>query len=36
LPEDLNGTFHPLYQSSLDEVLFDFLSGLEAMSMEEK
>ena len=36
LLEDLNGTFHRSCQSSIDEVLFDVLSGLEALSIEEK
>ena len=36
LLEDLNGTFHPLCQSGIDEELFDVISGFEALSVEEK
>jgi len=36
LLEDLNGTFHRLRQSSIDEELFDVISGFEALSVEEK
>ena len=36
LPEDLNGTFHRLRQSGIDEELFDVISGFEALSVEEK
>lgn len=32
LLEDLNGTFHRLRQSSIDEELFDVISGFEALS----
>ncbi|MFC1989810.1 F0F1 ATP synthase subunit gamma [Chloroflexota bacterium] len=35
LLEDLNGTFHRLRQSSIDEELFDVISGFEALSVEE-
>ena len=34
--EDLNGTFHRLRQGSIDEELFDVISGFEALSVEEK
>jgi len=34
--EDLNGTFHRLRQDSIDEELFDVISGFEALSVEEK
>ena len=33
---DLNGTFHRLRQSGIDEELFDVISGFEALSAEEK
>lgn len=33
---DLNGTFHRLRQSGIDEELFDVISGFEALSVEEK
>jgi F-type H+-transporting ATPase subunit gamma len=33
---DLNGTFHRLRQSGIDEELFDVVSGFEALSGEEK
>jgi F-type H+-transporting ATPase subunit gamma len=33
--EDLNGTFHRLRQSSIDEELFDVVSGFEALSIEK-
>jgi len=33
---DLNGTFHRLRQSSIDEELFDVISGFEALSVDEK
>ena len=36
LLEDLNGTFHRLRQSSIDEELFDVISGFESLSVEEK
>ena len=36
LVEDLNGTFHRLRQSGIDEELFDVISGFEALSEEEK
>jgi len=36
LLEDLNGTFHRLRQSGIDEELFDVISGFEALSAEEK
>jgi F-type H+-transporting ATPase subunit gamma len=36
LREDLNGTFHRLRQSGIDEELFDVISGFEALSVEEK
>ncbi len=36
LLEDLNRTFHRLRQSSIDEELFDVISGFEALSVEEK
>jgi F-type H+-transporting ATPase subunit gamma len=36
LLEDLNRTFHRLRQSSIDEELFDVISGFEALSAEEK
>ena len=36
LVEDLNGTFHRLRQSGIDEELFDVISGFEALSVEEK
>jgi F-type H+-transporting ATPase subunit gamma len=36
LLEDINGTFHRLRQSRIDEELFDVISGYEALSMEEK
>jgi F-type H+-transporting ATPase subunit gamma len=36
LLEDLNGRFHRLRQSSIDEELFDVISGFEALSVEEK
>jgi F-type H+-transporting ATPase subunit gamma len=36
LLENLNGTFHRLRQSGIDEELFDVISGLEALSAEEK
>ena len=32
LLEDLNGTFHGLRQSGIDEELFDVISGFEALS----
>jgi len=35
LLEDLNGTFHRLRQSGIDEELFDVISGFEALSGEE-
>jgi len=35
LLEDLNGTFHRLRQSGIDEELFDVISGFEALSVEE-
>ena len=34
--EDLNGKFHRLRQSGIDEELFDVISGFEALSAEEK
>jgi F-type H+-transporting ATPase subunit gamma len=34
LLEDLNGTFHCLRQSKIDEELFDVISGFEALSVE--
>ena len=36
LLEDLNGTFHRLRQSGIDEELFDVISGFEALSAEEQ
>ncbi len=36
LLEDLNGTFHRLRQSGIDEELFDVISGFEALSKEAK
>jgi F-type H+-transporting ATPase subunit gamma len=36
LLEDLNGTFHRLRQSGIDEELFDLISGFETLSEEEK
>ena len=36
LLEDLNGTFHRLRQSGIDEELFDVISGFEALSVAEK
>lgn len=36
LVEDLNGTFHRLRQSGIDEELFDVISGFEALSEAEK
>jgi len=36
LLEDLNGTFHRLRQSGIDEELFDVISGFEALSGERK
>ena len=36
LLEDLNGTFHSLRQSGIDEELFDVISGFEALSSKEK
>ena len=36
LLENLNGTFHRLRQSGIDEELFDVISGFEALSVEEK
>ena len=36
LLEDLNGTFHRLRQSGIDEELFDVISGFEALSIEEQ
>lgn len=36
LLEDLNGSFHRLRQSGIDEELFDVISGFEALSIEEK
>jgi F-type H+-transporting ATPase subunit gamma len=35
LLEDLNGTFHSLRQSGIDEELFDVISGFEALSSKE-
>jgi F-type H+-transporting ATPase subunit gamma len=35
LLEDLNGTFHRVRQSGIDEELFDVISGFEALSGEE-
>ena len=35
LLEDLNGNFHRLRQSGIDEELFDIISGFEALSVEE-
>jgi F-type H+-transporting ATPase subunit gamma len=35
LLEDLNGTFHRLRQSGIDEELFDVISGFEALTVEE-
>ena len=32
---DLNGTFHRLRQSGIDEELFDVISGFEALSGEQ-
>ncbi|MFH0998480.1 MAG: F0F1 ATP synthase subunit gamma [Pseudomonadota bacterium] len=36
LLDSLNGTFHRLRQSGIDEELFDVISGFEALSEEEK
>ena len=36
LLEDLNGTFHRLRQSGIDEELFDVVSGFEALSPEKR
>jgi F-type H+-transporting ATPase subunit gamma len=36
LLEDLNRTFHRLRQNSIDEELFDVVSGFEALSTEKK
>jgi F-type H+-transporting ATPase subunit gamma len=36
LLEDLNGTFHRLRQSGIDEELFDVISGFEALNVEGK
>ena len=36
LLEDLNGAFHRLRQSGIDEELFDVVSGFEALSVEQK
>jgi len=36
LLEDLNGTFHRLRQSGIDEELFDVISGFEALNMDDK
>ncbi len=36
LLESLNGTFHRLRQSSIDEELFDVISGFKALSVKEK
>jgi len=36
LLEDLNGTYHRLRQSGMDEELFDVISGFETLSVEEK
>jgi F-type H+-transporting ATPase subunit gamma len=36
LLENLNGTFHRLRQSDIDEELFDVISGFEALSKEKK
>jgi F-type H+-transporting ATPase subunit gamma len=36
LLDDLNGTFHRLRQSGIDEELFDVVSGFEALSVEKK
>ena len=35
LLEDLNGTFHRVRQSGIDEELFDVISGFEALSKEK-
>jgi F-type H+-transporting ATPase subunit gamma len=35
LLEDLNGTFHRMRQSGIDEELFDVISGFEALSVKE-
>jgi len=36
LLEDLNGTFHRLRQSGIDEELFDVVSGFEALKVDKK
>ena len=36
LLEDLNGTFHRLRQSGIDEELFDVISGFEALTNEQR
>ena len=36
LLENLNGTFHRLRQSGIDEELFDVISGFEALSSEQR
>jgi F-type H+-transporting ATPase subunit gamma len=35
LLEDLNGAFHRLRQSGIDEELFDVISGFEALSVDK-
>jgi F-type H+-transporting ATPase subunit gamma len=36
LLEDLNGTFHRLRQSGIDEELFDVISGFEALARPQQ
>jgi F-type H+-transporting ATPase subunit gamma len=36
LLDDLNGSFHRVRQSGIDEELFDVISGFEALNVEEK
>jgi len=36
LLETLNGTFHRVRQSGIDEDLFDVVSGFEALNTKEK
>jgi F-type H+-transporting ATPase subunit gamma len=36
LLEDLNGKFHRLRQSGIDEELFDVISGFEALKVDKK
>jgi len=36
LLEELNGSFHRLRQSGIDEELFDVVAGFEALSVEAR